>query len=235
MTARNYLGDAMPTVLITGANRGIGLEFARQYAADGWQVIAACRNPDKAEDLRSLAGNLSIARVDYDDFDSIGGLATELDDTAIDHLILNAGFNLQRGASLADTNYARWQEVFQANTIGPFRTATAFADHVAASDAKTIIALGSVAGSFSIQQPGNYLYRSAKAALHNIMKALAGDLAARDITVTVFHPGRVRNDGAPDNPLEVADSVAEMRKAITGLTAEQSGCFLNYDGAALPW
>ena len=225
----------MPTALITGANRGIGLEFARQYAADGWRGIAACRNPDGAEDLRSLAGNLSIVRVDYDDFDSIDGLAAELDGTAIDHLILNAGLNLQRGASLADTNYARWQDVFQANTIGPFRTAAAFADHVAASDAKTIIALGSVAGSFSIEQPGNYIYRSAKAALHNIMKALARDLRAREIIVTVFHPGRVRNQQAPDSPLDVVDSVAEMRKVIAGLTAEQSGRFLNYDGAALPW
>lgn len=225
----------MPHVLITGANRGIGLEFARQYGEAGWKVMAACRNPDAADELRALDGDISIQELNYDDLAGIDALAKQAGIGSLDLLILNAGLNVQANAPLEETDYEQWHNVFQANVIGPFRTANAFADQVAASDQKTIAVLGSMAGSFSIDQPGNYVYRTTKAGLHNAMKYLAQELLPKGIKLVVMHPGRVRNSRAPNNPLEARVSVSSMRDVFEKLTENQAGTFLNYDGKELPW
>lgn len=225
----------MPTVLITGASRSIGLELTRQYADAGWRVIATCRAPARADALRTLAGDIAVERLDVTSPDDLLALVEKLRSRPIDLLFLNAGLNPQSGASTADTDYAVWPEVFAVNVIGPVRIATAFMKNVAASQGRTIVAMGSMAGSFASATRGNLVYRTSKAALHSAFKALAADAAERGVVAVVMHPGRVRVARAPDNPLDPADSVAGMRRVIAGLTPADNGAFLGHDGARLPW
>ena len=134
----------MPSALITGANRGLGLEFARQYLADGWQVYAACRDPASASELRRLAEDkLRILAMDVADPASIHAAATELDGQAIDLLLNNAGIIGPRGQTIGNIDYEAWAEVLAVNTMGPMRVSEAFVEHVASSDRKLIVTLTS--------------------------------------------------------------------------------------------
>ncbi len=225
----------MATILITGANRGIGLEVTRQYAASGWFVIASCRNPEKSSNLRSLAGNIAVETLDVTDPITISRLAEKYRNTPIDILLLNAGINHQPGASLRDTDVERWPSYFDINVIGPYRVAVAFGDSLALSHRKIIAAMGSLAGSFNSKIRGWYLYRSSKAALHNVMTALAADLWDRGIIVVVLHPGRVRGPRAQDSPLTVEKSVSGIRQVLERVSAKDAGHFLSYEGEELSW
>ncbi len=223
----------MQTVLITGANRGLGLEFARQYAADGWQVIACCRNPDKAAALKKIHGEVTVERLDVADDAQIEELANRLKGRSIDLLINNAGVYGPRGA-LADTK--SWLEVFQVNTIAPYHIAEALAPLVAASKQKTIVNITSLMGSVASSAGGSPIYRSSKAALNMVMKGLSHSLRSDGVTVVLFHPGWVQTDmGGKGAPLKAPDSVGSLRKVIGRLTVADSGKFLNYDGTPLPW
>lgn len=225
----------MSTVLVTGASRGIGLELARQYAADGWRVIATCRDPQSATELHGVSGDVTIQRLDMLDRAGMRTLADRLQEGAIDVLFLNAGINLQHGAPLGQTAFDRWPVTFETNTIGPLFAASVFLDHVARSERRTIVAMGSMAGSSKSTVGGNHLYRSSKAALHSVMKALAEEVRDDGVTVVVMHPGRVRGQRTPANPLAVEDSVAGLRKVIAGLSIADSGRFLDHEGRELPW
>jgi NAD(P)-dependent dehydrogenase (short-subunit alcohol dehydrogenase family) len=225
----------MPTVLIAGASRGIGFELARQFADAGWQVIATCRHADTAGALSALSNRVRIETLDLADGDSIAALGRRLAGIRIDLLFLNAGINPQHGAPLAATDYGLWNEMFRTNVIGPTQLAAALLDQVASSERKTIVAMGSLAGSFAGAMPGNYAYRTSKAALHSAMKALSIDLRDRGITVVVLHPGRVRTERTPDNPLDVAVSVSGIRQVLQGLSFADSGKFLDYQGKELSW
>jgi NAD(P)-dependent dehydrogenase (short-subunit alcohol dehydrogenase family) len=223
----------MPTVLVTGANRGIGLEFTRQYAGDGWQVIACCRKLGEADALKKVKGEVSIDAIDVADDEQIAQLAGRLKGQAIDLLINNAGvYGPRRG-----TNTAAWLDVFRVNTIAPFRLAEALAPHVARSTHKTIVSLTSRMGSIASNESGDSLvYRSSKAALNTVMKGLSHELKGKGVTVAVFHPGWVKTDmGGKGAPLAVTDSVSSLRKAIAKLKPDDSGKFFNYDGKPLPW
>ena len=225
----------MSTILITGANRNIGLELTRQYAAAGWLVIASCRDPEGSKDLTSLPGNIAVERLDVTDPVTIARIADKYRTTPIDLLFLNAAINHQRGASLKDTDVERWPSYFDINVIGPYRVAVAFADNVSASGRKTIVAMGSLAGSFTSKQKGGYLYRSSKAALHNVVKALAADLADKGIVAIVMHPGIVRGPRAPESPLTAEKSVAGIRNVVEGLSTKDTGRFFSYEGEELSW
>lgn len=223
----------MPTVLITGASRGLGLEFARQYAADGWQVIACCRNPDKAEALRKIQGDISIERLDVVDDGQIKELAGHLKGRSIDLLINNAGIYGPRGAQV-DTK--SWLEVFQVNTIAPYHITEALAPLVAKSKQKTIVNITSLMGSVASSSGGSPIYRSSKAALNMVMKGLSNTLRSDGVTVVLFHPGVVQTGmGGTGAPLKTPDSVGSLRKVIGRLTVADSGKFYNYDGTPLPW
>ena len=155
----------MPSTLITGANRGIGLEFARQYLADGWHVYAACRDPSSATELRRLANpsdqKLQIMALDVTDATSIKAAATELDGQAIDLLLNNAGVMGPRGQTIGNIDYDAWAKVLDANTMGPMRVSEAFVDQVARSDRKLIITLTSGMGSLAHNTSGgSIVYRS---------------------------------------------------------------------------
>jgi NAD(P)-dependent dehydrogenase (short-subunit alcohol dehydrogenase family) len=227
----------MPTVLLTGANRGLGLEFARQYAARGWRVHACCRKPADAPDLAALAGpNLVVRALDVRDFEAVAGLAREIADP-IDVLLANAGIYGPEKTSLGRIDYAAWAEVFAVNTMAPLRLAECFVEHVARSERKTIACVSSFMGSVGGNSGGrHYLYRSSKAALNAVVKSLAIDLRDRGVKAVTLHPGWVKTDmGGADADLEIPASVAGVVGVLERLRPEDSGKFLNYDGSELPW
>ncbi|MEX1204441.1 MAG: SDR family oxidoreductase [Dongiaceae bacterium] len=226
----------MPSVLVTGGNRGIGLEFVRQYAAEGWRVHAACRRPETARELAAVEGDVAVHRLDVADDRQIATLAELLADEALDILVNNAGVGGPR-EGFGETDTAAWLEVFRANSIAPLHMAERFIDHLMRGRRKLIVSLTSRMGSIADNTGGGYyIYRSSKAALNAAMKSLAIDLAPRGVTVVVFHPGWVKTDmGGPGAQITPQASVAGMRKKIAALGLADSGRFFNYDGGAIPW
>ena len=226
----------MPTVLITGAGRGLGLEFARQYAADGWTVHAACRDPEAAAALRGLGDGVRLARMDVTAAEQVAELADKLRGVAIDLLLNNAGIYGPREYPLGQIDFAAWAEVLRVNTLAPLRVAAAFAEHVATSGWKRMAFVSSRMGSIEQNSGGGYIYRSSKAALNAAVKSLAIDLAPRGVTAVVIHPGWVRTDmGGPGATIAPAESVAGMRRVFARLTPDDGGRFFDYDGSTLPW
>jgi NAD(P)-dependent dehydrogenase (short-subunit alcohol dehydrogenase family) len=231
----------MPTVLVTGANRGLGLEFARQYAADGWQVFAACRAPDAATDLQGLAsasgGRIRILGINVTDAAGVRAAAAALNGEAIDLLLNNAGVGGPPGQQLGNLDYAAWARVLDANTLGPMRVVEALLENVARSKLKRIVTITSAMGSIEDNASGGrYAYRSSKAAVNMVMKSLAIDLAPRGITCLMVHPGWVRTDmGGPGGKLTPAESVRALRSLIDAIKLEDAGRFFNYDGKPYPW
>jgi NAD(P)-dependent dehydrogenase (short-subunit alcohol dehydrogenase family) len=224
------------TVLVTGAGRGVGLEFARQYAADGWRVIATCRDPGKASALRGLKGDVDVRALDVADLDAIAKLADALQDEAIDVLINNAGI-MGGSQSLGSIDYEDFARALRVNAMAPLRLAECFAPHVARGTDKRIASLSSIMGSIGNNASGGYYnYRASKAALNAAMKSLAADLAPKGIVVVVFHPGWVRTDmGGASAPVTPEASVAGMRALIAGLKPADAGRFFTYEGRELPW
>jgi NAD(P)-dependent dehydrogenase (short-subunit alcohol dehydrogenase family) len=227
----------MPTVLITGASRGLGLEFARQYADDGWRVLATCREPEKAEALAALAGEVVIAPLDVGVRASVEAAARRFEGEAVDLLLLNAGIHPQKDARLGDLDDDLWAEELRINVIAQLRVAASFADHVARSERRLIIAMSSQAGSLSIQRRAdNYAYRSGKAALNAALRTLALETEPRGVAVVAIGPGYTRTDmGGPDAPHGVEDSVARVRRVIEGLGIADTARFLSRDGDDIPW
>jgi NAD(P)-dependent dehydrogenase (short-subunit alcohol dehydrogenase family) len=225
----------MPTVFITGANRGIGLEFARQYAAEGWRVLATARDPQGASELNDIAGDVTIRPLDLDaDFFEIdwnGVLGNE----PIDVFISNAGvMGPQRIDTIDDA--AEWVNMLAVNSVAPVVLAKAALPLVTAARGK-LIAITSKMGSIADNCSGGYIaYRSSKAALNAAWRSLAIDVKGDGVTAAVLHPGWVRTRmGGAQAPLTPEASVAGMRRVISGLTAERTGSFFNYDGAVIPW
>ena len=237
----------MPDVLVTGANRGIGLEFARQYAAEGWHVIAGCRHPDAATELRTLAtssgGRVTLHALDVEDHATIDQLATLLAGTRLDLLINNAGSSGssttgrdRQAGGFGQSNFDGWLTMFRVNVMGPMKMAEAFAPHLEAAGG-TVATVSSQLGSMTLNTSGNiYGYRATKAGANAVTKSLAIDLAGRGIKAVTMHPGWVKTDmGGPSAPVEPAASVRGMRAIIAGLTPATSGHFFNFDGSPLPW
>ena len=226
----------MPTVLITGANRGIGLAFAGHYADEGWRVFATCRDPGSAGDLTAIQGEISVHTLDVSDHGTVHTLAAELDGEKIDLLINNAGMYGSPNQTFGNMDYDGWSETFRVNTMGPMVVTEAFAGHVAASRQRKVVCLTSRMGSISDGGGGYVQYRSSKAALNMVARGMARDLASRRIAVVVFHPGWVQTDmGGSSAPLTPAASAASMAKVIAGLDMSDSGRFLDYDGSEIPW
>ncbi len=223
----------MATVLVTGANRGLGLEFARQYAADGWTVIACCRKPAEAKELKKLSGPVEVEALDVGDDAQIAALSKRHKGRAIDVLINNAGIYGPRSG----TNTAAWLEVFRVNSIAPLHLSHALADNVAQSEQKRIVSISSGMGSIGgNDSASDYVYRSSKAALNMAMKGLSNELKDRGVIVAVLSPGWVKTDmGGRGAPLEAADSIASLRRVIAGLKRKDSGSFFSHDGKTVPW
>lgn len=231
----------MDTLLITGANRGLGLEFVKQYAAAGWRVLACCRAPAGAEALRALAaassGRVTLHALDVADLPAIDALALELHGMPIDLVINNAGIYPDRHSGFGRTDYDAWATTFRVNTMAPLKMAEAFIGNLDLGKGRTIATVSSKMGSVADNTSGGcYLYRSSKAAVNIVVKSLSLDLAGRGIKAVVLHPGWVQTDmGGPNALITAAQSVAGMRQVIAGLTAADAGRFIGFDGREVPW
>ncbi len=234
------------TVLITGANRGIGLEFARQFAARGWRVIGTARRPDEATALRALAASdedVVIEPLDVTDHAGIEALAGKYRGQPIDILLLNAALGPDAGTALsplAKLDFERGRLSFATNAVGPLKMAQAFIGNVAASQRRLIIAMGTDSGSFGAtsRRPILYHYKASKTALHMYMYTLSFEAPKRGVTVVILHPGLVgtnpnlmRFPGA----LKTEDSVGQMMAVIEGLSSADNGRFIDYRGEPMPW
>lgn len=232
----------MSSILITGSNRGLGLEWVQQYARDGWRVYATCRHPDQAESLQQLArdySQVSVHELDVTRAEQITRLAGELGEVPIDILVNNAGVYFERWGKdkLGSIRYDDWQETFAVNTLGPMRVSEAFLEQVAGSERRLVVVISSHMGSIADITGGNdYAYRSSKAALNAAMKGLSHEVAPRQVGVLLLHPGWVRTRmGGPSAPYSPAESVKGMRRIIDRFTLSHTGRFVRFDGTEMPW
>jgi len=236
----------MPTVLITGANRGLGLEFARQYAADGWRVLATAREPEGANEVNLLSAthkNVAAHALNIVDEQSIQNLASQLGDTPIDVLIHNSGLYPRKGQKVGEIDYAGWREAMETNLYGVMRLTEALLKNVAASERKQIAAVSSSMASLRAVEGGSvasagtsYQYRTSKTALNMAFSVLARELEPRGISVVLLDPGWVKTDmGGPHAQLTPEQSITGMRKVLAGEPQELSGKFLGYDGLVRLW
>jgi len=219
----------MPIVLITGANRGLGLEFARQYCREGWEVIATVREP--TPELEDLC--VRVEEVDMLDLAAVARVGESIE--ALDLLIANAGTYGPKDAADADDARA-WLETFAVNTVAPYLLAKSVLPAVERSRGK-LIAISSKMGSIDDNSSGGYLaYRSSKTALNSAWRNLALEVRRRDVVAAVLHPGWVKTRmGGNSAPLETEDSIGGMRRVIERLSLDDSGGFFGYDGATIPW
>jgi len=228
------------TVFVTGASRGLGLEFVRSYAADGWRVHACCRNPDKAKALAKVAGavpgEVSVHRLDVTDGLQVASLSRALAGEPIDVLINNAGVLHSRG-EVGAIDYDDWVEELKVNTVAPARIVDRFVEQVAASERKLIVNISSGMGSIGGTTSGDsIMYRSSKAGLNMVVKCLSATLAERGITVVALSPGWVSTDmGGAEADLAPLDSIGKMRRVIDRLTQADNGRFYNHEGEERPW
>lgn len=231
----------MPTVLITGANRGLGLEFCRQFAEKGWEVIACCREPAQAQALNTLQQShplLKIESLDVAQFDQIDKLAEKLAGISIDVLVNNAGvYDDKKNNDFGRLDYQTWQNSLLVNTQAPMKMAEAFYPQIERSAKKLIVNISSLMGSIADNgSGGSIFYRSSKAALNSAMKSLSIDLKDQGVGVLIFHPGWVRTDmGGPNGLIDSNTSVTGMCDIIEHFNLSQTGKFIKYDGKPMPW
>jgi NAD(P)-dependent dehydrogenase (short-subunit alcohol dehydrogenase family) len=228
------------TVLITGANRGLGLEFARQYALDEWQVLACCRDPKKAEQLQKLStqyNNITIYKLDVTKETEITKLTETLDKMPIDLLINNAGIYGDKASTLERLSTQELNKVFLTNTIAPLLISRALSNNLMLGQMKVIATISSLMGSISNNNSGgSYAYRASKSALNMIMKNLSIDYKTKGIHVLVLHPGWVKTDmGGEQAPLDINTSITGMRKVILEQAKKNQGLFYSYDGEEISW
>jgi len=223
-----------PTVLITGANRGLGLEFARQYAADGWNVIATARNPDGADELESLS--VEALALDVADAASVDALATALEGRPIDLLINNAGI-FPRVRGIEEIDFDDYGRTLVVNSVGPVRVTRALLPNLRAGEMKTVVNITSRLGSIALTDNGVfYGYRESKAALNMFSRTLAMELKPEGFTVLTIHPGWVRTDMGGENAnLSPEESVGGMRAVIAARGPDDTGTYWSYGGEEVPW
>lgn len=229
-----------PTILVTGANRGIGLMFAEQFAADGWQVLACCRNPAAAGQLQLLSDRFPAVEVhalDVTDYEQMAALGDQLGDRPIDILLSNAGIYGSKGLSFGEVDAKEWRQVLEVNTIAPLMLVQTFVEQVAASQQKLVAVISSKVGSIADNSSGgSYVYRSSKTAVNQVVKSLSIDLASRDIAVISLHPGWVQTDmGGPNAEISPDESVSGLKSILQSAGLSQSGQFIEFNGDSIPW
>ncbi len=223
----------MATVLITGCDRGLGEEFALQYAANGDRVIATCLDPHAFRERHEHLSGIEAVKLDITDEASVLRLAVELNGVSIDLLVNNAGIPGPH-PGLQETDLTLWRNMLEVNLIAPFVVTRAFTEHVASSKRKMIAFITSRMGSIGLNNTASsYAYRSSKAGLNMVMKSLAIDLGPRQICVLGLHPGKVALQG--EGGLSISESIARMRKVIDHSGPHQTGSFYDYNGQILPW
>ena len=229
-----------PTILITGANRGIGLTLTERFAEDGWQVLACCRNPADAGQLHVLAERgmaIEIHALDVTNYAQMAALADQLGARPIDILLSNAGIYGSKSAGFGEINAQEWRQVLEVNTIAPLMLVQAFVEQVAASQQKLVAVMSSKVGSIADNSSGgSYMYRSSKTAVNQVVKSLSIDLAERGISVISLHPGWVQTEmGGPNAEISTDQSVSGLKSILQSAGPAQSGQFIEYDGSGIPW
>jgi NAD(P)-dependent dehydrogenase (short-subunit alcohol dehydrogenase family) len=248
---------AADTVLITGANSGLGLEFVKQYAAKGWDVVATHRRDGVPESLSAVVAeypNVRVERMDVASVADVRARAANLEGLAVDVLINNAGIYSDRGAcgdeacrgedatqSFGQLDYELFDTIMAVNVRGPLLVAESFADHVRASRQKKIVSISSTNGSitFTLGGSGAIAYRASKAALNRAMQLVAVNQKDAGVTVLLLHPGAVLTERQAHltfpGMIEMQPSVAGMIEQIEKATLADTGRFIQYDGATAPW
>lgn len=223
-----------PTVLITGANRGLGLEFARQYAADGWNVIGTARSPEKADELSALS--VEVVQLDVANPASVDALAELLAGRPIDLLINNAGI-FPRANKIGDIDFDDYSRTIAVNVLGPVRVTRALLANLRLGKSRTIVNITSRLGSIALNDSGNfYGYRESKAALNMFTRTLSIELAAESFTCLTIHPGWVKTDmGGTNANLTPEESIRGMRDVIQKLGPADTGTYWSYSGEKVPW
>ena len=224
------------TLLVTGANRGIGLEMTRTLLDRGHRVVAACRRPDDADGLAALAGErLEVVALDVGDDASIAALAATLDGRTVDALINNAG-RMKREPGVDGIDRADWLRTFAVNAMAPLRVATALKPNLLRAARPRVLTVSSQMGSLERAATGDIAYRSSKAAVNMAMRCLADEWSADGISVCTVHPGWVRSDmGGAGADLSTAESAADLVALVERLVPADTGRFLNHDGVPIPW
>ena len=229
-----------PTILITGSNRGIGLEMVRQFALDDWNVLACCRSPDDALDLKQLKiefPSIELFALDVTNYEQMKNLALQLHGRPIDILLSNAGIYGPKPAQFGSIDPIDWRQVLEINTIAPMMLVQSFIEQVAASDHKLVGIIGSKVGSIEDNgSGGSYMYRSSKTAVNQVVKSLSIDLSGRGVSVLSLHPGWVQTEmGGPNAEISTKASVAGLKQILKSSSLAQSGQFLEFNGNSIPW
>jgi NAD(P)-dependent dehydrogenase (short-subunit alcohol dehydrogenase family) len=229
-----------PTILITGANRGIGLALTEQFATDGWQVIACCREPVQANALQALSdqhSSIEIYALDVTNYKQMAALSAQLSNRPIDILLSNAGIYGPKATRFGEVEAETWRQVLEVNTIAPMMLVQAFIEQVAASEQKLVAVISSKVGSIADNgSGGSYVYRSSKTAVNQVVKSLSIDLAGRDIAVISLHPGWVKTDmGGPNAEINTTESTSGLKSILQTAGLAQTGQFLEYNGNIIPW
>jgi NAD(P)-dependent dehydrogenase (short-subunit alcohol dehydrogenase family) len=231
--ADDHGAAATGTVLVTGANRGLGLEFARQYIDAGWTVIGTARRPGQADDLAALEAE--VLQLDVTDRNSIAALAAALDGRAIDMLINNAGI-FPRVSEIEAVDPDDYSLMLMVNTVGPMLVTQALLPNLRQGTQKRIVNISSRLASIEMNSGGYYGYRESKSALNMFTKTLATELGPEGFICLAIHPGWVRTDmGGPEADLSPEESVSEMRAVIGSLTADDNGKYRGYNGDPVAW
>ena len=229
----------MSNVLITGANRGIGLELARQYVEAGHHVLACCRNPDQADALNELAGeNLTVLKLVPQDGESVQALVEQLGNTGVDILINNAGTPgpAPDQQTALNMDFDGWLETFNVNTLAPLRVLQALHPILQKSSDAKAITITSQMGALDLNWPTMYAYCSSKAAVNKIMRMISLELAKENIAVGLIHPGWVQTDmGGAQADITAAESAAGIIAVIDGINLENTGCFMKWNGEPHNW
>lgn len=230
----------MSSVAITGANKGIGLELARQYAEAGDRVFATCRAPASAEKLNALAaksgGAVSVHALDVGDGASIAACAKAIGDAPIDVLINNAGVVGGMPQTLESIDFDAWMDAVRIMTIGPFRVVQAFLPNLLASPSPKVMTVTSQLAASTWPMGGFYAYSSAKAGVNKVMQAMALDLKARNVAVALIHPGWVQTDmGGPGAQITPQESATGIRSVIAAMSLADTGKFYKWNGDIHPW
>jgi NAD(P)-dependent dehydrogenase (short-subunit alcohol dehydrogenase family) len=230
----SFAADTKGTVLITGANRGIGLALAKRYHQAGYDVIATARKPAKAAELAALG--VRIEQLDVSNPDSVGAMAKRLEGVPVDILINNAGVFGHDASSFAKLDIEQLDRVYNINSLGPLRVTLALLPNVIASKGKRVANISSQMGSMELNNWGCCLgYRASKAALNSFNKTLSLELGKQGLVMVVLHPGSVKTRLNESGSITVSESAKGLFNVISALESEDNGKFYDFKGKSLPW